>query len=60
MDFVARAAANPIGREVKLADVADNCGLGRTSSPTQRDHDRIAKYRTPEAVLKGVDHESAS
>jgi hypothetical protein len=53
MDFVARAAANPIGREVKLADLADNCDLSRIASPTQRDHDRIAKYRTAEAVLKG-------
>src|SRR5450631_2228265 len=27
MDFVQRAAANPIGRRVKLADLADNCDL---------------------------------
>jgi (p)ppGpp synthase/HD superfamily hydrolase len=51
MDFVARAASNPIGREVKLADLADNCDLGRIASPTQRDHDRIAKYRTAQAFL---------
>jgi hypothetical protein len=26
-DFARRAAANPIGRNVKLADLADNCDL---------------------------------
>jgi hypothetical protein len=40
-----RAAADPIGRRVKLADLRDNCDLSRISVPTDRDHDRIAKYR---------------
>jgi (p)ppGpp synthase/HD superfamily hydrolase len=44
-DFAMRAAANPIGRRVKLADLADNCDLSRISTPTDRDHERIAKYR---------------
>jgi (p)ppGpp synthase/HD superfamily hydrolase len=43
--FVRRAAANPIGRRVKLADLADNCDLSRISKPTQRDYERIEKYR---------------
>lgn len=43
--FVLRAAANPIGRVVKLADLHDNCDESRISNPTQRDHDRIAKYK---------------
>jgi (p)ppGpp synthase/HD superfamily hydrolase len=43
--FVERAAANPIGRRVKLADLRDNCDLTRISAPTERDLTRIDKYR---------------
>jgi hypothetical protein len=43
--FVLRAAANPIGRRVKLVDLEDNSDLSRIASPTARDHERIAKYR---------------
>jgi (p)ppGpp synthase/HD superfamily hydrolase len=44
-DFVTRAASNPTGRAVKLADLLDNCDLSRISNPTQRDFQRIEKYR---------------
>jgi (p)ppGpp synthase/HD superfamily hydrolase len=44
-DFVRRAADNPIGRAVKLADMEDNCDLSRISSPTERDFARIEKYK---------------
>jgi (p)ppGpp synthase/HD superfamily hydrolase len=43
--FVRRAAGNPIGRSVKLADLSDNCDLSRIASPSPRDHERIEKYR---------------
>jgi hypothetical protein len=43
--FARRAAANPIGRRVKLADLADNCDLSRIQMPTEKDHERIEKYR---------------
>jgi (p)ppGpp synthase/HD superfamily hydrolase len=43
--FVRRAAANPIGRRVKLADLHDNCDLSRITAPTPRDFERIEKYR---------------
>lgn len=42
--FVLRAAANPIGRRVKLADLEDNCDLSRIAAPTDSDHQRIEKY----------------
>jgi hypothetical protein len=44
-DFVRRAAANPIGRNVKLADLADNCDLSRIAEPTAADYQRIKKYQ---------------
>ena len=51
MDFVQRAAANPVGRRVKLADLADNCDLARIAAPVQRDFDRIAKYHRAIALI---------
>jgi len=42
--FILRAGTNPIGRQVKLADLRDNCDLSRIAHPAQKDRDRIAKY----------------
>ncbi|AIY44172.1 Guanosine-3',5'-bis [Collimonas arenae] len=44
-DFVARAARNPIGKAVKLADLAENSDLSRIPAPGQKDLERIEKYR---------------
>lgn len=44
-DFVARAAADPIGRWVKYEDLRDNCDLTRIQNPTEADLARTAKYR---------------
>ena len=43
--FARRAAANPIGRRVKLADLHDNCDLSRIAAPAAADFKRIEKYR---------------
>ena len=40
----ARAAANPIARVVKLADVTDNMDLSRISDPTDKDFERLKEY----------------
>lgn len=45
LTFVLRAGANPIGRRVKLADLRDNSDLTRIAHPTQKDHERLARYR---------------
>ena len=44
-DFVERAAQNPIGRVVKLADLEENIDLSRIASPSWEDLERIEKYR---------------
>lgn len=46
-----RAAANPIARLVKLADVADNMDLRRISDPTERDFARLKEYEQVRALL---------
>ncbi|MEM1179573.1 MAG: GTP pyrophosphokinase [Acidobacteriota bacterium] len=51
-DFIRRAGENPIGRQVKLADLKDNCDLGRITSPTAEDRARVAKYERAIARLE--------
>lgn len=46
-----RAAAHPVARAVKLADVADNMDLGRIAKPTERDFARLREYEQVRAVL---------
>lgn len=43
-DYVRCAAANPIGREVKIADLEDNMDLRRLPELTDRDVARTRKY----------------
>ncbi|MFO7681051.1 MAG: GTP pyrophosphokinase [Chloroflexota bacterium] len=43
-DFIDRAAANPIARRVKLADLHDNMRVTRLREITQKDLDRLVKY----------------
>jgi len=44
-DFVARAAQDPVGKQVKLADLMENSDLSRIPEPSQKDLERVAKYR---------------
>ena len=53
-DFARRAAANPIGRNVKLADLADNCDLSRISQPTEADYQRIEKYQRAIKLIHSI------
>lgn len=44
-DFVQRSAADPIGRRVKLADLADNMDLRRLPGVKDADSDRLERYQ---------------
>lgn len=50
--FVERAAQNPIGRVVKLADLEENSDLSRIAQPSWEDLERIEKYRRAIGVLR--------
>jgi (p)ppGpp synthase/HD superfamily hydrolase len=54
-EFVARAAADPIGRRVKLADLEDNSDLGRISNPTAKDYARIEKYQRAIRMIRAAE-----
>ena len=43
-DFVARAALDPVGKAVKLADLMENSDLSRIAEPSQKDMERVEKY----------------
>ena len=43
-DLINRAAANPLARRVKLADLEDNMDLRRFTSVSAEDEQRLAKY----------------
>ena len=47
----ARAAAHPIARVVKLADVTDNMDLSRIANPTEKDRARLQEYEHVRALL---------
>jgi len=43
--FIERAAAHPVARRVKLADVEDNLDVRRLAELTERDRERLDRYR---------------
>lgn len=51
-DFVLRAKAHPVGRRVKLADLADNSDVSRLAGVTDHDRARLEKYRRAIEVLE--------
>ena len=53
-DFARRAAANPIGRNVKPADLSDNCDLSRIAEPTETDYRRIEKYQRAIELIHAI------
>lgn len=53
--FIERAARDPIARRVKLADLAENSDLSRIENPSQKDLDRIEKYRKATDYLTALE-----
>jgi len=51
LQAAARAAANPIARQVKLADNAENMDLSRIANPTARDIARVEEYAAVREIL---------
>jgi (p)ppGpp synthase/HD superfamily hydrolase len=43
-DFVRRAAAHPVARRVKIADLEDNMDVRRTGTVTEEDTERLTRY----------------
>jgi len=52
--FVERAFANPVARNVKIADIEDNMDVRRLPGLGQKDWDRMAQYLKAWRRLKGI------
>jgi (p)ppGpp synthase/HD superfamily hydrolase len=52
MEFVQRSKVNPIARQVKLADIEDNLDVRRLAQITDKDIERLQRYREAWAFLK--------
>ena len=50
-DYIRRVRTDPIARAVKLADLTHNMDLSRLPNPTDRDRERLEKYRKAFAYL---------
>lgn len=50
-DFVRRVATNPISKAVKLADLEHNMDLSRLDSVSEKDLERVKKYRNAKEFL---------
>ena len=52
MDYVAKIKENAFARAVKLADLQHNSDLGRLNIVTEKDKQRVMKYRIAIAILE--------
>ena len=52
MDYVAKIKENPIARTVKLADLRHNSDLSRIEAITEKDLERVEKYKRAIALLE--------
>ena len=56
--FIGRVIKNETACRVKLADIADNMDLTRIEKPTEKDQERIKKYKKAvEAILAALSSE---
>lgn len=51
-EYLARVKANPIARQVKIADLKHNLDLSRLTKITEKDLERAAKYRKALEILE--------
>jgi len=57
LDYVKAIAADPIARQVKLADLEDNLDPSRILNMTAKDLARLEKYREAKVILEGWESE---
>ena len=51
LEFIQRAKANKIGRHVKAADIRDNLDISRFDDITERDINRLNRYKKALSIL---------
>ena len=53
-EFIKRVGKNPLATKVKLSDLANNMDISRIPNPSEKDHERIEKYRKAAEYLKNL------
>ena len=53
MDYIEHVKGNDIARKVKLADLSHNMDLSRLPVVTEKDRERVEKYKKARAFLEG-------
>ena len=51
-EYINVVKENPLARQVKLSDLADNMNLKRLKTITDKDLERVEKYKEAQAILK--------
>ena len=54
LEFIQRAKANEIGRCVKEADIRDNLDISRIDDMTERDFNRLSRYKIALKLLSSI------
>lgn len=51
-EYINAVKENPLARQVKLSDLADNMNLKRLKTITDKDLERVEKYKEAQRILK--------
>lgn len=55
LEYVKNLSSNKIAKAVKAADLKHNMDLNRILNPTEKDYDRLEKYKKALALLEDTD-----
>lgn len=55
--YIGRISENELALNVKMADLTHNMDLSRLSNPTEKDYERIEKYKKAYAILENKKEE---
>lgn len=60
-DYISRVIENRIACHVKLADLSDNMDLSRIVNPSQKDYERMDRYRkASDRIIDALEEEGDS
>lgn len=55
-DYISKLKENPIAARVKVADITHNSDISRIPNPTEKDLERIKRYKAKLAKLKSTEN----
>ena len=52
-EYIKRVKKNPLARKIKIEDLKHNMNLKRIDEPTEKDYERVEKYKKALEILRG-------